>query len=315
MQSKNPSSGKKKKGGKAKTYEVLKGNAVILFLYLLHQSDYSYNIKNTFAAIHTDINKGKIRPIKDFPKALTHSSNVYPILNKLEKAGFIKVEMEEKKKPWLKPSKVYSVDLSLFLDNLPPSSREEINYGRLLEQFIQKKYPGKKKCLKKILSLKKLDYLTILAYLRSFLGDTLNYNNEDFSISPPPFTELIQKAKKELEELKGLKREFENEENLKEWNKIKRDYEELEEKTPPEIVGISEIGKELIEKIEKTCTKDITIEEVILEKIEVDNHYRNAFCNYMMHSLDSLIMKTIFKERGLPSSPSLSKNKGEKGII
>jgi len=66
-------------------YEVLKGNAVIVFLYLLHYPDYAYNITKTFEEIS---DKKKLR----VPLALMRYSNVHAILRQLKEADLLKTE-------------------------------------------------------------------------------------------------------------------------------------------------------------------------------------------------------------------------------
>ena len=147
-------------------YTALKGNAVIVFLYLLHYPDYAYNIVKIFDELSE---KKKL----NVPLSLARYSNVYKMLSQLKKAGFInKEEIEVKEKPGLKRI-VYHVNLRKihpFLDD----SQLLIFIKSVNEKM------GKEQIIKQILSFEKYDYLTILLYFRERIFnpvlDSLNHD-------------------------------------------------------------------------------------------------------------------------------------------
>jgi hypothetical protein len=199
MQSQNSSEGKEVKKGSSygvsshiepilsasratrekKFYDVLKGNAVILFLYLLLKPDYAYHIAKTFDKMAPVQKKGG-----KFPWAIARVPNVQSDLKKLEKAGFInKEEREVKEKPWLK--RVYcNVNMSMFdfskiyADTFNPS-KDWISV--LLTDYIQLiPEKTKKKLLKDILTLEKFDYITVLLFFKRLLTSLVNETLEPY---------------------------------------------------------------------------------------------------------------------------------------
>ena len=145
-------------------YKVLNGNAAIAFLYLLHYPDYAYNIVKIFDELSEKKNV-------NVPLALARYSNVHKILSQLEKAGFInKEEIEVKEKPGLKRI-VYHVNLR----KIDPFLDDSL---LLLLIKITSKGMGNEQIIKRILSFKKYDYLTILLYFREMIvKDMLEHLN------------------------------------------------------------------------------------------------------------------------------------------
>lgn len=157
-------------------WEALKNQKVIVYLYLLIFPDYPYNMANTFREIETELSDGEK---KGFPKSLEDSSHVSSVLSELEKAGFA---IKEVKKVQGRPDRsYYDVDFSklnklnsdVFKDRV--HLKEEIQ-NEVLEVIIRATRKeintgNKKRILRKIISLKKFDYLTIFLFIRELITE------------------------------------------------------------------------------------------------------------------------------------------------
>lgn len=165
------------KKGRIKVYYKVfeRREYVILFLYLLHHPDYPYNIAKAFDGVI----KGK-RQNKSFPRSLTRGSRVAALLREMEKARVV----ESHKEIAGKKERIYYNIVPAVLSqeakiNLTEKDEEEIvfstyKYSELVENYveiIQAISPDKAKCIDKINSFKKYDYLTILAYYKNLFAE------------------------------------------------------------------------------------------------------------------------------------------------
>lgn len=165
-----------KRSNKEDAYRILKGNAVILFLYILLQPDYAYNIAKNFDKMGPNP-KGK----KKYPWTLARVSNVQSILKKLAEAGLLnKEEIKAKETPW-KKRVYYDVNMAIFdfgKFDLNPVVYEElggypIDYdvvSMLMARYIRL-MDGETKgaLLKSILKLENPDYITVLLFYKQLI--------------------------------------------------------------------------------------------------------------------------------------------------
>lgn len=166
-----------KRGIKEDAYRTLKGNAVILFLYILLQPDYAYNIAKNFDKMGPKL-KGK----KKYPWALARVSNVQPILKKLTEVRLLnKEEIKVKEAPW-KKRVYYDVNMAIFdFSELYSNPEVEDVVSMLMSQYIQI-MDGKTKgaLLKSILKLKNPDYITVLLFYKQLLFSLVNNTSEPY---------------------------------------------------------------------------------------------------------------------------------------
>lgn len=144
---------------------VLKGNAVVVYLYLLHYpNNYGFNIAKAFeGALPENIRKKRREDEKinknelKIPLALTQPPHIYDILKRLKSVGLLNFKNNENGKRVL-----YSVNL------------EEIGLIPLYQRFppsffinLYNSIPSKKPHLDTILSYKKNDYLTVYLHFQA----------------------------------------------------------------------------------------------------------------------------------------------------
>jgi len=165
------------KKGRIKVYYKVfeRREYVILFLYLLHHPDYPYSIAKAF----NERIKGKRQnKSKSFPRSLTRGSRVAALLKEMEKA---KVVESHKEKAGKKERIYYNIVPAVLSQEakINLTDREEIvfstyKYSELVENYveiIQAISPDKARCIEKINSFRKYDYLTILAYFKNLLAE------------------------------------------------------------------------------------------------------------------------------------------------
>ena len=154
-----------------------KRECVILFLYLLHHVDYPYSIAKAF---ENNITERERQGKKSYPLKITNASKVANALKKMREANI--VEFHTKKVNGLE-RKYYSISIRAFKPLMGQTSIKDSpakgwvkiiynpDYVRTCLQLILANSPDENTCIKRILSIKEYDYLTMMAYFRSLLAE------------------------------------------------------------------------------------------------------------------------------------------------